>query len=217
MSKTESDDRMLSLHISNASDPVPTLNSASVRFAGTTHRIDFSQPKPLDVSLSDKIASAITPLVHSVLQAENGLIEDPDFHVAGDRVMLGGTRVETPFPGQVVVRFKYLIGPLNGLFRTRVPFENVVLDHRERLAVEVLADIAFPLLNLATVAPGTDPTGRDRQVLEAKLANIGRQASDIQFYLSLLTRYVRDCAGSESHPVTPRNVANDNSQRDRGT
>ena len=171
--------------------------SMEMAFDGVKHRLNFDKKNRLWDVFTTEIASEIMDVIGR-MGPETHLFTDPDYEISHNGTKLAGLRAmrwtDKRKGRQVIVRFKYFMGGVDRLLRARVPFTRSLLDHREKIAIEALSDITTPLLNIATIPANMDITQEQRETIEAKLAVISDRASDLQFYISLLTRYVRECA-----------------------
>lgn len=125
-------------------------------------------------------------------------LDRPDYLAAcGPASLTGLDALHTPGrrPGRscALVCFTGFTGTPRDLFKVRLPFTGEVLEQRERLAVEALADIVSPLLRLASL-PGDGPyCGEQTERIAARLNLLRDQADDLYFKFGLLSRYVREC------------------------
>lgn len=186
-------------------DPAGILRVWSIElvFNDIKHRLNFSSRN----RMVDVFNPGVAREFHAVLDKMGDtthLFADPDYELKAEGVILAGLRAmrwtDDKRGRQVIMRFKFFVGPIDRLLRARVPFTRSVFDHKERIAVEALSDITAPLLGLASIPANLEITQSQRDTIEAKLAVISERASDLQFYISLLTRYVRECAEELPRP-----------------
>jgi len=186
------------------------VGSMELMFEGVKHQLKFSKRNRLFDVFLEPFAQELLEILGE-LGPKTHLFTDPDHEITVANATLVGLRVmrwkDDHRGRQTIVRFKYFVGAVDGLLRTRVPFTRSVLDHRERIAVEALADIATPLLGLARVPSDIELSQDQRDKIEAKLAAISDCASDLQFYISLLTRYVRECSEELPKPLAAPTIA----------
>jgi hypothetical protein len=63
-----------------------------------------------------------------------------------------------------------------------------------------LADIASPLISIASMPPSRIASPDSSAFLANRLSQISDRAEELQFHLSMLMRYVRNCADLDALP-----------------
>lgn len=107
---------------------------------------------------------------------------------------------------RVMVTFRNVVGVGETLFRDeRSP--DILHDTRNTLATAALVDLLMPMLALAEgVLPQRDDA---RERLEARLLKLSEKRSELDFYGTLLTRYIAQSANREQanlNAPTPRDA-----------
>ena len=199
---------MLSVLLFEDPGGISRVCSVDVSFEGVKHRLSFSRKNRVHDVFCEELAMEIAE-VSEKLEQKTTLFADPDRECLANGAALFGVRAmrwsDDKKGRQTMIRFKYFVGSVDQILRARVPFTRPVLEHRERIAVEALADITAPLLGLATMPTNMDLSGRQREAIESKLNQISDRAAELQFYISLLTRYVRECADDLVVPIGAAN------------
>ena len=186
--------------------------SVETQFNGVRHRMTFSRANLLSKIFKPAIALEFGNICQKIDSREHGFLIIPELMVDGLRARLAGLSavrtMSTSGRSQFRLRFGHFIGTLNELFAIGLPFQHPVLDHREKIAVSALSDIASPLLRIASLKRGAELSAGQFARVEAKMDEISKSSSDLQFHLSLLMSYVRDCAekSNVTEAAKPDNV-----------
>ena len=171
----------------------------SVEITGTVmrHRITFPRDDTIHGVFREELSDSINrllehlPMSAHVFSDPEMVIELPNLTLARLRALI---HVAEDGACQVILRFRYFIGALQNAFRSDTHFTTPTLEHREQIAIHTLADIATPIFSLALNGSDVQHDPRSRELVARKLEDLSRQASELNFYLSLLTRYVTDCS-----------------------
>ena len=150
--KPEFSDRTMTLNLILKGAGGISLRSCEVIGRGFRHRTSFQQVSAIDDVLVEDLAQAIRECLASlqdgtrVLSLPDFLVELPGLALAGAHVMImeikDGMR-------NAIFRFKEFLGSVDNAFRDEMGFHEPFANHAERLAINVLADICLPLLNLS--------------------------------------------------------------------
>lgn len=171
----------------------------SVDILGSTmrHRVSFTQTSRIRDVFQPDLADCIESILER-LPPNTHVFSDPDFIIELPGLTLARLRVLIQVAAngasQIILRFRYFIGGLQSVFRVDAHMRIPTLEHRERIAVEALADIATPMFSLALANMDHVRTAHDKELVQRKLEELSGRASEINFYLSLLTRYVTACS-----------------------
>ena len=123
------------------------------------------------------------------------LVELPGLVLSGAHVMVmeakDGIR-------NAILRFKEFMGAVNNAFRTDIGFHEPYSNHSEKLAVNVLAEVCLPLLNLCRRFEDLS-FGHDRQ----RTMEISDRAREFEFQTELLKRFIFNAGmGHAEAPTT---------------
>ncbi|MEP5951202.1 MAG: hypothetical protein ABJ249_06315 [Lentilitoribacter sp.] len=135
-----------------------------------------------------RLSNAIKSCIHTVPNGAHVLsmpdfsIEVPGLAVSGLHVMImeakDGVR-------NAIFRFKDFLGALNHAFREDIGFQAVGANHSEKLAINVLAEICLPILNLCRSFESFNLGIDNRQTTE-----IAARAREFEFQTELLKRFI---------------------------
>jgi hypothetical protein len=145
-------DRTLTLNLTLKSAGGISLRSCEVIGRGFRHRTSFQQVSAIEDILVERLAQAIRasfanlPDGTRVLALPEFLVELPGLALSGAHVMImeikDGLR-------NAIFRFKEFLGSVDNAFQEEMGFHEPYANHAEKLAINVLADICLPLLNLS--------------------------------------------------------------------
>lgn len=171
--------------------------TAEVTRRGFRHRLMFGEDNHIRDVLQTDFASFLTTELDRIPFRSPRVIERPDLVLPLPGLMLGRMRLIVGHNGtlqhRVIVRFRYFIGGVQNAFDTKCYFDRPALEHRDEIGVRALEDVAMPLLNMANFSrafPGLDQIANG---MSNALGSIEKQASELEFYASLLRRYVQEC------------------------
>jgi hypothetical protein len=188
---------LLSLTISREIGAAVSLQSVDLNGRGARHRISFTRGSRIRDVFQAELAECIEALLER-LPTHGHAFSDPDFLIELPGLTLARlsvlVRAMADGAAQIVLRFRYFIGSLQNAFRTELRLPLPTLDHRERIAVEALADIATPIFSLALADRAHVRTKEDEDIVLRRLEQLSARACELNFYLTLLTRYVSDCS-----------------------
>lgn len=178
-----------------------TLEQIESRLAGVHQTLAFSRKKNLSAILVPDLHNALFPVILMVSAQGTASYSGPEFAVTGRGFSLGGLHVhqvhEQP-DAALYIDFSFALGRMQDIVMLHDQIGRQVLSHRERIAVSALADIASPLISLASMPASQIAAPETKTFLTDRLAQISDRADELQFHLSMLMRYVRNCAEVET-------------------
>lgn len=179
------------------------LEQVESRLAGVRQTLAFSRNKDLSRLLVPELKADLLPVL-DMYETERGTAYiSKDFAVTGRGFSLGGLHIHTlaDNPGTpVCVDFSFALGRMQDILQLPDQIGRQVLSHRERIAVSALADIASPLISIASMPPSRIASPDSSAFLADRLSQISDRAEELQFHLSMLMRYVRNCADLDALP-----------------
>ncbi|MEL6587381.1 MAG: hypothetical protein AAFY65_08370 [Pseudomonadota bacterium] len=201
---------MFSLQLARHEGPEPLrVITAEVSRRGFRHRLMFGEMNLIEDVLQPDLAGYLVRELGKVTDTSPRIIEKPDLALPLPGLMLGKMRLIIGHNGlmqnRVIIRFKYFIGGLQNAFATKCYFDRPALEHRDEIGVRALEDVAMPLLNIANFsraqAVGTPAPQDGSDGVGSVLGGIEAQATELEFYASLLRRYVQECGPSRTREV----------------
>lgn len=181
-------DRIITLNLTLKSSGLISLRSCEVLGRGFRNRISFNEVRTIEDVLVSRLATSIKTCLRTlpdgahVLSLPEFLIEVPGLALSGLHVMVmeakDGVR-------NAIFRFKEFMGAVNKAFRADIGFHEPASNHSEKLAVNVLADICLPILNLCRSFEELN-CGQDRN----KALHIADKAREFEFQTELLKRFI---------------------------
>lgn len=195
----------LSLKLQKLPGGALNLVAAEVAGAHFTTRTEFHAGSTVAESLRPELSAAITkmlvdlPTGRMVIARPKSRVEMPGLTLASVQIVLPPIK-----NGIQDITFRYLevLGGINHAFAEDIGLDEHMADRHECAAIEVLTEIATPLLNLSRHGRGMNrPTteqiiNRHRQLAE--------RADEISFYIDLLRRYARNTLHGHDQRETPR-------------
>ncbi|WP_424933121.1 hypothetical protein [Amaricoccus macauensis] len=173
------------------------IRSVDILGQNMRHRISFTKSNGIRDVFEADLAECIETILVRLPDGAH-VFSDPDFVIELPGLTLARLRalINEAADGarQVIVRFRYFIGTLQSAFRVDTYLRVPSIDHREQIAVEALADIATPIFSLALAGARPPNSSQEYEHVRKKLEDLSSRASEVNFYLSLLTRYVTECA-----------------------
>ena len=188
--QTSSDlsDRILTLNLTLQSRSVVTLRSCEVLGRGFRTRVSFNETRNIEDALVQRLSSTIKSCLQTlpdgahVLSLPEFLVEMPGLVLSGVHIMVmeakDGVR-------NAIFRFKEFMGAINNAFHDDIGFEEPGANHSEKLAVNVLAEICLPILNLCRSFEELN-LGLDRRTA----LEISDRAREFEFQTELLKRFI---------------------------
>ena len=158
-----------------------------------TNRTLFHGSSDIWEVLVDDLAAALVRLTddldenHSVVSLPDVCIELPGLTLSGLHVIVSDISNGTQ---KIMVRFQVFLGSLGAILRSKVGFSVPSPATHERVALDVLTDLALPLLDLARLSED-DFVGHEVAVYERQ-KKLAERASEITFYVELLKRFKAD-------------------------
>lgn len=173
------------------------VRSVDVLGRSMRHRISFTQANGINEVFETELAECILSIIDR-LPMDAHVFSDPDFVIELPGLTLARLRalinIAADGAMQIILRFRYFIGTLQSAFRIDTHLRIPTLEHREQIAIEALADIATPIFSLALSGANGPDTPAEVESVRRKLDHLANRASEVNFYLSLLTRYATECA-----------------------
>ncbi|MEM8569800.1 MAG: hypothetical protein AAGG56_02730 [Pseudomonadota bacterium] len=212
---------VFSLTISRDVDQEFSVRSVDILGRNMRHRISFTSASGIYEVFERELADCIRAVLDR-LPMKAHVYSDPDFVIELPGLTLARLRVLIKVVGsgaaQIIMRFRYFIGSLQSAFRVDTHLSLPTVEHREKIAIETLSDIATPIFSLALAGSKQIEKSKDLELVLRKLENLSERASELNFYLSLLTRYVSECSriSSEPQPQAIRIAASNPPQRHSG-
>ena len=166
------------------------LRSSEVFGDGYRHRLSFQKDRSIDNVLIRELATAIRTSLRSipqgayVLSQPEFLFELPGLALRGLHVMV--TEAKDGMRS-AILRFRQVIGSASHAFSKNVGMDDSLPSDTEKLALNVLADICMPILNLCQTL---EEIGRPNGHLIQNVV-LGR-AGELQFHMELLKRFVHN-------------------------
>lgn len=175
---------------------VPTRGSAEVRsceVAGKKwrNRTSFTNARTIEDVFSARIADALYRLLGKI-SAKTRVLSLPDLAIETEGLVLGSVHMITNFAEHgsavVIMRFKHLIGGIQNAFASAFGLSSPAVDTRDDLALDVLADISLPLLDLCNFSEtgAFDGTAQDNPLFK----RLAMRAGEIRFQVELIKRYL---------------------------
>lgn len=194
-------DRMLTINLTLAEPDAVYLRSCEVVARAFRNRVSFSDSRQMRDVLVPRLAQAIAhrlrdlPAGAQVLSLPDFLIELPGLALCGMHIMVmeakDGVR-------NAILRFKDFMGAVNRAFRMEIGFHEPCTSYGERLAINVLADVCLPILNLChsleTLAEGLE---RNRA------RHIADRAREFEFQTELLKRFIFNASSGNPDAAPP--------------
>lgn len=143
-----------------------------------------------DLDLAEKIDDALKRF-----SPTTKALSLPEFEYRRSDLVIRGLRlfVKTELDGseKYMLRFKEYYGSLTGAFCIDLALGAPIERPESRLSVDVLADIALPLFNIANSFTGTElgPDGKNTE-FEESLRHLGERSHELMMQLALLKRHV---------------------------
>lgn len=188
---------MLTITLWETSGDGVIVRSVDVLNRTVSHRMSFVKSNGLRQTMAPAMAERIEQVIAS-LPRDAGVFTEPDFVLEMKSLMLARLRVlvSTTKTGvrQVILRFKYFLGSLQDAFLLGTHFAPASLEHRERIAVETLVDIAAPIYDMAHIDSSSPVIAQNNGAVERRLDELARNAEELKFYMALLSRYVAQAA-----------------------
>ncbi|MEM6940246.1 MAG: hypothetical protein AAF943_04590 [Pseudomonadota bacterium] len=166
------------------------LDRISQRGYSHTHEVKFNSP----TRAKDDLTEELWHFLQSYLPSghENFVLTARETVFETNSVLLSGLEVTghkvTKGVQRVLVTFRSVMGTLKSIFApNRAP--NLLDDARCDLSARTLSDVILPALNLAATEP-TEAFKQSGHRIEAFVDRLKENKSGIEFYATLLSRYV---------------------------
>jgi hypothetical protein len=165
-----------------------TFRSCELLGKGFRNRISFAESKLVEDVLVARLANAIKSCLSSipegaqVLSLPDFLVEVPGLALSGVHVMIREAHAGVR---NAILRFKDFMGAINQAFQIDVGLHEPYASHSERLAVNVLAEICLPILNLSHSIDAMSVTQNNR-----KMIDLADRLREFEFQTELLKRFI---------------------------
>lgn len=175
---------------------VPHRGPAEVRsceMAGNKwrNRTSFTNARKVEDVFSPDIASGLYRLLGNI-SAKMRILSLPDHLVEVTGLVMGGIQLVTNFAEDgsavVIMRFKHIIGGIQNAFVSAFGLSDPVAELRDDLAIEVLADLSMPLLDICSYVEALGVT--EDQLGHPVLRSVAKHAGEIRFQVELIKRYL---------------------------
>lgn len=181
-------DRFVALNLTLKSKEVITLRSCEVLGRGFRNRVSFNEVRTIEDVLVDSLTSAIRSCLQTLPDGKH-VLSLPDFLVEIPGLALSGAQVVVMEAKDgirnAIFRFKHFVGAINNAFSADIGFQNIGSSHSEKLAVNVLAEICLPILNLCRSFEAFSFGGDPR-----KSVDFADRAREFEFQTELLKRFI---------------------------
>lgn len=186
--QSDMSDRTITLSLTLHPSNLVYVRSCEVLGKGFRNRTSFQENKLVEDVLVARLSKAIMSSLRAlsdgahVLSLPDFLIELPGLVLSGAHLMVmktkGGVR-------NAIMRFKDFMGSISNAFRLDIGFQEPYSSHSEKLAINVLAEVCLPILNLCRNFEELN-FGNDR----GKALNIADRAREFEFQTELLKRFI---------------------------
>lgn len=181
-------DRTMTLNLTLQDENTVTLRSCEVMGKQFRNRVSFNTKHNIEDILVGRLSRAIRSCLRTlpdgahVLSLPEFIVELPGLVLSGVHVMVmeakDGVR-------NAILRFKEFIGAVNNAFQQDIGFHEPYSNHSEKLAINVLADVCLPILNLCRTFEELG-FGQDRQQAQ----EIADRVREFEFQTELLKRFI---------------------------
>ena len=195
-------DRTMTLNLVLQAPDTVIVRSSEILGKGYRHRLSFHTDRQLKEVLAGSLAEAILDSLRSVPSGAY-VLSRPEFFVELPGLILSGIHIMVTEAKDgvrsAILRFKEAVGAVNRAFLKNVGFDEGFATHSEKLAMNVLADICMPLLNLCEALDE-----HSRQAGNPVPAIVKDRARELQFQTELLKRFIFNgvdghADGTDSH------------------
>lgn len=175
---------------------VPQSGSAEVRsceMAGNKwrNRTSFTNARKVEDVFLPAIADGLYRLLGKI-SAKTRILSLPDQLVEIAGLVMGSIQLVTNFAEDgsavVIMRFKHIIGGIQNAFLSAFGLSDPVAEVRDDLAIDVLADLSMPLLDICSYVEAEGVT--EDQPGHPVLRRVARHAGEIRFQVELIKRYL---------------------------
>ena len=199
-------DRTMTLNLVLQAPDTVIVRSSEILGRGYRHRLSFHTDRQIKDVLAETLADAILVSLRSVpsgayvLSRPEFFVELPGLFVRGVHIMVTEAKDGVR---SAILRFKEAVGAVNRAFLKNVGFDEGFATHSEKLAMNVLADICIPLLNLCeSLDEQCRSTGNPVPSL------VLDRARELHFQTELLKRFIYN--GADGHAgATQSHLARD--------
>lgn len=192
----DTDSRRLVLKLEKRRDRTIHVLACEIAGPNFTNRTLFHGESQIATVLNPELAEAVFDKLaevgpqHQVLSIPGFLLEMPGLTLSCMHIMVSEERDESQ---KIMVRFQTFLGSLGKVLRAKVGFDTAVVSNQEKIAIQVLSDIALPLLNLCRLPEMANISEKEGRVEEIRRL-LADRADEVAFHVELLKRFR---AGSE--------------------
>ncbi len=159
---------------------------------GSRTKTSFNVPQPLRQAFTPGFVEELTPLLPT--SHERGMLADSHVNVAISHLSLVGVRVaaQAVFNGiqKVWVRFQRAFGAVQALLQPQHRTERAAETALHYVAASTLLDLLLPCLDMLRL-DGVKPDSEEAaERVAARIDALHAKKHDLEFYASLLTRYL---------------------------
>ncbi|MEO1138581.1 MAG: hypothetical protein AAFW87_03905 [Pseudomonadota bacterium] len=155
------------------------------------NRTSFQSSISLEDVFADDIAAGLRSCLSKlsgdteVVALPNYVLEIPGLTLAGAQLVATRTQEDIL---HIIIRFRFFVGGINNVFRSKLGFDDTVNDHAANLSVRVLADIALPFLNICEAYRSGMVT--EKTSFTEFVAGLSERSQELRFQVELLKRFV---------------------------
>lgn len=196
------------VHLTRGRDDSVVVTHVELSHSDIRNRYSFRQGRSLGEVFSDSLANALNKALKNMGKG-NGLISMPDFKLSLPGLVLGGLRIlckksADGLNDNIMVRVREYVGSIKSAFRFDPSLTVESANMRERVAVEVLRDIVNPLLDILSISRDAPPEVIDNNTatIRRQLERMSVRKDEINFYISLLHRYISGCRSDAEQLLT---------------
>lgn len=181
-------DRIVTLNLTLRDNSTVTFRSCEVLGRGFRNRVSFSELRDVEDVLVERLAQAVKTCVNGlpcgahVLALPDFVVELPGLALRGVHLMVMEAKEGAR---NAIFRFTSFVGAINKAFCADIGFEEPVARPSEKLAVDILAEICLPILNLCRSFE-TLSFGEDQRAS----FDFADKAREFEFQTELLKRFI---------------------------
>ncbi|RPE71444.1 hypothetical protein EDD53_0563 [Pacificibacter maritimus] len=181
------------VNLAIAEDEVPYVKSCEVINGTFRNRTSFSRDFVIDKIFTQKVALGIQHCIDKLTQ-KNEVVSLPTYVVEAEKIVLAGANVISRANDQnganIILRFNLFLGSISGAFNPEIGFQNSLEGPTDAVSMEILSDIAMPLLNLCIAVETGDAL--DARRAQKFLDTLSDRSYEIKFQIELIKRFVEN-------------------------
>jgi hypothetical protein len=169
-----------------------SLRSCEIVARSFRNRLSFQDIRLIEEVLVARIANAIKSCLQTlpdgahVLALPDFLVEVPGLALSGVHVMVQEAKMGVR---SAILRFTEFLGAINNAFRFDIGMHEPKATHSEKLAVNVLAEVCLPILNLYRSLEQLDRAADRRRI-----PDLSDRMREFEFQTELLKRFIFNSA-----------------------